>query len=97
MEPWILIDGTEVRQGGVISGESFSAGWLRAMFSAIRGGAQYSSGFGPSPHDAPLDLNVDYLLDAYLRRVFKADVVSGPLIVYPTSEPREPPVDGNLY
>jgi hypothetical protein len=97
MEPWMLSDGTEVRLGGVVTGESFNALSLRAMFTDVRAGARYNSRFGPTPHEFALDLNVDYLLDSYLRYNFESEVTSGPLIVYPVLEPREPPDDGSVY
>jgi len=96
MVPWILSDGTEVRLGGVVTGETFNALSLRAMFTDVRAGARYNSRFGPTPHEFALDLNVDYLLDSYLRYNFD-DIVSGPRIVYPKLEPRELPDDGSVY
>ncbi len=98
MADWVLSDGTVVRPGGTVSGDSVWAGYLRVTFTGIRAGTiQCSSGYGPIPHEAPLDLDQSYLLDAWLRRRFGAEVVSGPDVTYPPHEPRPPEPPGCVY
>ncbi len=97
MAPWILSDGTEISIGGEVAGETLNAMRLRLTFAALRTKGQYSSGFGAVPHEQPLDINVPYLLDFYLRRTLGAEVVSGPEVVYPVVESRPAPPDGCSY
>lgn len=96
MEPWILKDGTKVHLGGRVEGDSLCARGIRLEFEDLRD-RRISSGFGPIPHEEPLDVSVPHLLDYWLRHQPAFDVVSGPSVEYPELEPRPAPPPGCVY
>jgi hypothetical protein len=94
MENWILNDGTEVALGGSVVGDSEFSKLVRDIIANAKSG-NVSSRYGASPDFEALDVNVPHLLDCFLR--FEFEVVSGPSVNYPNSEPRPVLAPGSVY
>lgn len=81
MKKWVLEGGTTVEIGGKVEGEGVTASWIRGYVKRVASGERIESGFGIEPSTALLDFGIDYLVDSWLRSMFK--VVSGPEVEYP--------------
>jgi len=88
MEPWCFKDGTRVWLGGEVEGDSELAEFFRAQFERVRGGEELCSGFGASPEEERLQLEVPHLLDAWLRLHMGDWLVAAPEVEYPCVVPR---------
>lgn len=97
MDPWVLKDGTEVRLGGAVSGDSGYARCIRRVFSLVRAGDIEPTGFGASPSDAALELDAPHLIDSWLKSNFGKMIESAPKVEYPRLPERPLPPDGTLY
>lgn len=88
MEPWVCGDGSRIWLGGRVDGDGPVAVVARQVFVLVRSGDLIGSGYGAEPETEPLDLDVPHLLDAWVR--MQADeVVSAPVVEYPTLDPDE--------
>jgi len=89
MQPWVLSDGTEIRLGGEVTGESSSAKKLRQDIFLVRHGEIVLVHVGVPPSGSGrLDLSVDYHVDAWVRDRARFDhlkVVRAPAVSYPRS------------
>jgi hypothetical protein len=95
MTPWVLSDGTTVHQDGAITGRSNCAKALRGDIHSLNVGEYVSSGYGPMPSVAQLDLNVPHLVDSWVRKTadtYSLRVVSAPEVTYPVVEAELEPV-----
>lgn len=89
---WEFEDGTVVRLGGEVEGDSPFAHDLRLMLEISRN-RPVCSWFGASPDYEELDASVPHLLDSWLRTQ-AIDLVSAPEVEYPVLEPCPAPPEG---
>ena len=99
MEPWVLSDGTEVRLGGHVTGDSQSAAKLRRDVLLVRRREVVLVHVAVPPSGSgQLDLEVDYCVDAWVRdraRLDRLKVVHAPAVTYPRSGTEAEP--GTIY